>query len=858
MVALLKNRILPVVLCFLLLFVLAAPLSLAEESHESRYYYISSESDLRALSQNCRLDTWSEDVVVVLKNNIKLSGSFTPIPVFSGTFDGQGHTISGLKVKGSLSRAGLFGLITSEGQVRNLYVSGTVSPSGDVLYAGGIAGENCGYIEGCAFFGSVSSTTCSGGIAGNNSGIINGCANFGEIDVGVKKFSRVSLSSVKEAGLGGVFELVTNGTIDAASDRSGGIAGENSGSLVSCNNLGLVGAESKTQNSGGIAGCSSGNIILCTNYASIEGSKNVGGIAGSMLPYVKTSYSEDLLTGAKSSVDSVLDLIDAVSFDIDVAATDMTLSISDVMDSVSYASSCATAFSYQVTGLANGKIGEVNDIKNYSTTAVTGLKNVSAGISSIGTEFNEGLSSFTEGINLLRGHLTDTEVISEAFLCFASGLTSISDAVDALDDTTTEINGLFSSLDERGISNFSSVSPEFTNSLAALTSSVSVVSQKVGGLSSSLGSVVKLITEDVRNITDEARTLTDNLYSAAYSLSDLSLSTFIYDASGDDFSSGIGAFGVIQNCVNTGTVYGGENIGGIVGNMSVSLENDVDSSEYSGGIRIVSLQYRSIVSMCKSYGTVTANGNNAGGIAGCCNLGAITDCEGYSTVGSKNGSYVGGIAGLTGGLVRNCFTRCSLSGNSFVGGIAGSGTGKRVLLNSSSLIGNYAEVSVSGCEQHKGGISGSDTGYFLYNYFVGSALNGLDEFSSEVEAAPITRQSLLAVDNCPEEFSWTANQLKSVSAAGSSPAYFYNSGSAFSPWLIILLLFVLLLIICISVIAIMKHKKNKSGRKKESEYISAEADGTETTKTDSGNSSPKKKKKKKKKKNTEYHPPWKD
>lgn len=102
---------------------------------------------------------------------------------YAGTFDGGGHTITGLTVNvteaGSYS--GLFGHITYAGTVKNLHLRrASVTSSG---YAGGVAASNYGTIAGCTVQGTVTSHGYghSGGIAGNNQNIIIGCAFHGDV-----------------------------------------------------------------------------------------------------------------------------------------------------------------------------------------------------------------------------------------------------------------------------------------------------------------------------------------------------------------------------------------------------------------------------------------------------------------------------------------------------------------------------------------------------------------------------------------------------------------------------------------------------------------------------------------------------
>ncbi|MFR6426458.1 MAG: GLUG motif-containing protein [Oscillospiraceae bacterium] len=115
-------------------------------------------------------------VTLYLAGDIALTGTWTPVgstatyvgDFFAGTFDGCGHTISGLNVQSSTANQGLFAAI-NQATIRNLNVSGTVNSS-TRDYVGGIVGKvQAGTIENCSFSGSVSSSKSKayvGGIAG--------------------------------------------------------------------------------------------------------------------------------------------------------------------------------------------------------------------------------------------------------------------------------------------------------------------------------------------------------------------------------------------------------------------------------------------------------------------------------------------------------------------------------------------------------------------------------------------------------------------------------------------------------------------------------------------------------------------
>ena len=92
---------------------------------------ISSADDLLAFAKDARLDSWSRDKRIVLSADIDLSDvAFNGIPTFGGTFDGQGHTITGLDLKGEKSAdsyTGLFSRIQASGIVK-ITINGDKSP----------------------------------------------------------------------------------------------------------------------------------------------------------------------------------------------------------------------------------------------------------------------------------------------------------------------------------------------------------------------------------------------------------------------------------------------------------------------------------------------------------------------------------------------------------------------------------------------------------------------------------------------------------------------------------------------------------------------------------------------------------
>ena len=187
-----------------LLFTLAAPAALAAESTVT----IKTAEDLAELSRNCTLDTWSQGKAVILENDLDLHGvDFTPIPTFSGTFQGNGHTISGLTLTGSGNVRGLFRYIQNGATVQDLTVMGTIHPNGHQDELGLLAGSNAGRLLNCIASGTVMGDNRIGGLVGaGRSELVEGIFGMhplssGEIYVKGKKVNVSSPQDIIKEGV---------------------------------------------------------------------------------------------------------------------------------------------------------------------------------------------------------------------------------------------------------------------------------------------------------------------------------------------------------------------------------------------------------------------------------------------------------------------------------------------------------------------------------------------------------------------------------------------------------------------------------------------------------------------------------
>ena len=210
------------------------------------------------------------DIDITLTSDIDLSGiDWTPIGIdynhqYTGIFNGNGKTITGLTVTTSDRYAGLFGCIGSGGTVKNVTLKNVqITNDNSSGSAGGVAGDSYGNIENCSVSGSVSGSGMNGiagGVVGFQvGGSLTGCSSSATVNAG---------------------------------NTAGGVAGttNNGASLTACYATGdvtLVSNDIGTYFAGGVVGSngSSSTLKACYAWGSVTGSGSgtvyVGGVTGS-------------------------------------------------------------------------------------------------------------------------------------------------------------------------------------------------------------------------------------------------------------------------------------------------------------------------------------------------------------------------------------------------------------------------------------------------------------------------------------------------------------------------------------------------------------------------------------------------
>ena len=220
----------------------------------------------------------------ILTADIDLGGEtnpWNPIGTFTGTFDGAGHTISGLYIAGDSSADGndrglsLFSYLSSGGTITNLTVDGKIDPEDCRGSFGGIVGANDGTVSSCISDVDIKNTTgyakgTIGGVVGsaNSGSTVENCRYTGTINV-THSDSSMGMGGVVGQALGCTIRNCENAGTVQTNIWKGGIVGRNNGGaqVLNCRNSGIVASNNPA------AGAGSGGIVG-DNYGVIRDSYN--------------------------------------------------------------------------------------------------------------------------------------------------------------------------------------------------------------------------------------------------------------------------------------------------------------------------------------------------------------------------------------------------------------------------------------------------------------------------------------------------------------------------------------------------------------------------------------------------------
>lgn len=767
----------------ILTLVISAPMAVftvhAKEDSEydlSEAVHISTPEDLISFAEKCSLDTWSQNKIFVLDNDIDVSNTdFEPIPTFGGIFLGQGHVIKGLSLNSGSNYIGLFRYVQEQGEIHQLSVSGTAkgekghlglallagcnygyinecSSSGNVTgadEAGSIAGVNelTGVIANCSSNGVVYGSHLTGGIAGNNKGSILNSTNHSFINTTASD-EGIDLSSLKLDAA--ISDFLTTENASSVTDV-GGITGCNSGIIKGCTNNGSIGYQHVGYNIGGIAGRQEGYIEGCINYGLLNGRKDVGGIAGQMEPSSELEFSQSILSQLSSELDTLHQLLSRLNEDASNSSASLTGQVSVLLDSVENAQNA-------VDTIMNNASGYFDDFSNLTDlTALPSPKPVSlefldqlqmpsSSPSAEPTKTPEASAtpepgaspspSFqwpedwpsVSGNSIKDGINVDREQIEEDINKVQNNV--YEDASQALNDLQGNVKNQASVISSR-----------ISSSKVTLNNSFSSIILDMRTLNSMLDGQDQILLDDFQAIVNELNVIGNLFTNPTHTDPD----EIYADVSDEDQLTD--TTGKVMNCINNGKINGDLDVGGIAGSLSrentLDPEGDFDLDDYDLSLNF-SYRERLVIRQCKNYGNITGKTDYVGGIAGEMTLGSIMECLSSGQI-TGSGAMIGGIAGYSSSTIRSSSAKCTLKGDYQIGGIAGYGT---------NISNCYCMVQISQGNYNLGSIAGniSSDAVISNNYFVEGGFAGIDGVSYEGKAQPLSYEDFMTSPDLPDIF----------------------------------------------------------------------------------------------------------
>ena len=323
---------------------------------------ISSAQELQSFRDSVNNGNTYKGQTVTLSSQLDLSSiTWTAIGTeenpFMGTFDGGGNKITGLTMSCADKYAGLFGY--SGGTIKNLGVASAdsgisqkyvsedgVSRDKQRTFAAAVCAYNDGSIENCTAEGVLSSQngyafTAAGGIAGENNGTISGCTNKARISANCSGDAGNFIADAYAGGVCGINEgIITSSRSEAkglektdydyttfetspsvyaqssfSSAASGGVVGDNRGTVSDCSSSGTVGAKIffalynlSYAYSGGISGSNTGTVSYCSSdsyvwalHSAPEAKRRNNMLVGGISGYNKNEISNCTFSGKATS-----------------------------------------------------------------------------------------------------------------------------------------------------------------------------------------------------------------------------------------------------------------------------------------------------------------------------------------------------------------------------------------------------------------------------------------------------------------------------------------------------------------------------------------------------------------------------
>lgn len=600
------------------------------------------------------------------------------------------------------------------------------------------------------------------------------------------RYTISGLSLTAEGSVQGLFRYLTadavvrnltvEGEIHPGGSRGkvGAIAGENAGQIISCSFSGSVSGGDAV---GGLAGRNTvtGVIENSSAVGQIQGDHFVGGIAGENYGVIRSCTNNAMIntTPQQNSVE-----LQDITMDT-LANTEAANTVTDI------------------GGIAGISTGVIRECRNSGDVGyrhmgynIGGVAGTSSGY--IGSCFNHGSIQGRKEVGGIVGQMEpatvitfsqDTLQILEGQLDTMSGL--VSRASGNAYANAEQVGSHIGALQQQANSARDAVNALLPSEnmdpdriIAAqnsLSDALSAMPGSLQGAASAAQNTASGLIRDLQAVSGQIGAMGETIHSASENLGGS-----ITDVSDQDTPEQL--TGKVDGCYSNGDVLGDLNVGGIAG--AIAMENDLDVLQdwEQRGEESLNFQseIRAVILGCRNTGMITGKKQNAGGIAGWQSLGLIKGCTNTGKIDGTDGDYVGGIAGLSTGYIRENNAKCTLLVGAFGGGIAGSGT---VVTDCMSM------VQLQGGRENIGAILGEATENTLAeaeNPIAGNFypvfeqdVGAIDGISFAGMAEPMALDAFLAREDLPSVF--TSMLLRFLLPDGKETCVTVQTGDTLSP-----------------------------------------------------------------------------
>lgn len=638
---------------------------------------------------------------------------------FTGTFDGRGNRIIGLKVENTNGNAGIFDTIGANGVVKDVNIySGTFTGTSN---AGSVAGVNRGRIEGVVTFGN---TVTSKGKAGGIVGVNYGHGEFKENADGASTLTGAGIYDVEStssviagsnSAIAGGLVGMNNGALgNSFSDSAvtvetgntlgegvglGGVVGVNNGNVQYVDSLGITnGGDTGSSDIGGIIGINNGNMYSGYNESIVSGKDNVGGIIGTNAEGKKVENVVNAIsvTGKDKNglSENVGGLIGVNKGNVTNGRNNGTITgtnnvgglVGNNADENSILTNLVNDSSAEITGIQNvggiagnnegtittGKADDENEKANLiNRGSITGHTNV-GGVAGINNGTIENANNDVE-LNVNPDGTGDAQFFGGIAGVNTGTITNATNTANVNADGATYVGGIVGKNDghlkDMAGNSGNVTGKDYVGGVAGLNNEDidGVNASNTGDVISNDGGAGGIFGENSGNIIN----------------SELSNNGAVTGNGGDGTggifgtNSGDITYSSLKNEIG-GQVTGTRNVGGLIGKNTGTITGGRDASDsyykyqiYNNGVI-----------------TVTGNGSNIGGLIGNNTTekgktGSLT--AGYNTgaINAGSSTNVGGIAGTNEGTLDQVFSTIfdadghdgNVIGGTNVGGLVGNNSG---------------------------------------------------------------------------------------------------------------------------------------------------------------------------------------